>query len=86
MESKTTTPESDSSSSFDPCTNALKLKRGWMNKIFGTSPRPSICGAGGDSEVNLEDSVQLEKLEKIGFVFLEKNFLGLTRYWVGGAV
>nr|CAD2182484.1 unnamed protein product [Meloidogyne enterolobii] len=67
VESKTTTPESDSSSSFDPCTNALKLKRGWMNKIFGTSPRPSICGAGGDSEVNLEDSVQLEKLEKIGF-------------------
>uniref|UniRef100_A0A915MP12 valine--tRNA ligase n=1 Tax=Meloidogyne javanica TaxID=6303 RepID=A0A915MP12_MELJA len=67
VESKTTTPESDSSSSFDPCTNALKLKRGWMNKIFGTSPRPSICGGGGDSEVNLEDSVQLEKLEKIGF-------------------
>jgi len=59
-----------------------------MNKIFGTSQRPSICGGvgGGDSEVNFEDSVQLEKLEKIGFVFLEKNFLGLTRYWVGGAV
>nr|CAD2164910.1 unnamed protein product [Meloidogyne enterolobii] len=68
-ESKTTTPESDSSSSFDPCTNASKLKRGWMNKIFGTSQRPSICGGvgGGDSEVNFEDSVQLEKLEKIGF-------------------
>jgi len=74
VESKTTTPESDSSSSFDPCTNALKLKRGWMNKIFGTSPRPSICGGGGDSEVNLEDSVQLEKLEKIGFVFRKEFF------------
>lgn len=65
-ESKTTTPESDSSSN-DPNIGKHSVKRGWMNKIFGTSPRPSICGEDFGSEANLEEPVQLEKMEKIGF-------------------
>ena len=59
-ESKTTTPESDSS--CDP-NSVVKhsVKRGWVNKLFGTSPRPSISGEDFAGEINLE-SVQLEKI------------------------